>query len=107
MDSREREDLHAALDREKVVRVHVRLMLVHLVLDEGMTRKMAARILRKRGRWVSKWLARYAEGGLAALRDLPRSGRPPAVPRRRLAWIMERISRAPMTPEMARSAIAD
>jgi len=89
MDSREREDLRAVLGREKVVRVHVRLMLVHLVLDEGMTRKMAARILRTRRGWVRKWLARYAEGGLAALRDLPRSGRPPAVPRRRLAWIME------------------
>lgn len=47
------------------------------------------------------------EGGLAAPRGPPRSGRPPAVPRRRLSGIMENMPRAFMTPEKALSAFAD
>ncbi|MDD9816803.1 MAG: hypothetical protein OXU61_01485 [Gammaproteobacteria bacterium] len=47
MDRREREELYAALDRERVVRVHTRMMLVSLVPGHGMTHKMTARILRK------------------------------------------------------------
>jgi len=30
--------------------------------------------------WAGTWAAQYAGGGVAALRDLPRPGRPPLVP---------------------------
>ncbi|MDD9813641.1 MAG: helix-turn-helix domain-containing protein [Thaumarchaeota archaeon] len=49
---------------------------------------------------MRKWPRRYREGGLAALPDLPRSGRPPVAPPGMLARIMGRLARA-------RSMIAD
>lgn len=107
MDSREREDLYRALDGEKDVRARDRMRLVYIVLDLGMKRKEAARILRKRPRWVRTWLKRYREGGLAALPDRPRSGRPPSAPHSILRGVMRKISRKFVTPERARSMLAD
>jgi len=107
VDRRERDRLHGALDRETVVCVRDRMWLVYLVLEMGLPRKAAAKILRRCARWVRKWLRRYREGGLAALPDLPRSGRPPAVGRKELAKAMLDISRAFVTPDRARSMIAD
>jgi len=107
MDSREREDIYRALDGEKDVRVRDRMRLVYIVLDLGMKRKDAARILRKRPRWVRTWLKRYREGGLAALPDRPRSGRPPSAPHSILRGAVRKISRKIVTPERARSMLVD
>ncbi|MGC1929795.1 MAG: helix-turn-helix domain-containing protein, partial [Candidatus Nitrosopolaris sp.] len=37
--------------------------------------------------WAYKWLKRFAESGLAALKNLPRAGRPPEVSEERFAEI--------------------
>ena len=50
------------------------------VVDRGMDEEVAADLPGRRAGWASTWASRYREGGLAALPDLPRSGRPPAVP---------------------------
>jgi transposase InsO family protein len=51
-----------------------REQMVRLVLDEAETRMAAAAAFRVSARTVSKWLARYRAGGVAALSD--RSSRP-------------------------------
>jgi transposase InsO family protein len=51
-----------------------REQMVAAVLEEGLSRKDAAAAFRVSPRTVSKWLARYRAGGVAALRD--RSSRP-------------------------------
>jgi len=107
VDRRERDRLHGALEAETVVRVRGRMWLVCLVLEMGLPRKAAAKILRRCARWVRKWPGRYREGGLAALPDFPRSGRPPAVSRKELAKAMLDISRTFAAPDRARSMIAD
>jgi transposase InsO family protein len=48
--------------------------MVHFVVEEHHTLKAAAAAFRVSARTVSKWLARYRSGGVAALRD--RSSRP-------------------------------
>jgi len=78
MDSHEREDLRRALDGEKAVRVRDRMRLVYIVLDLGMRRKEAARILRKRPGWVRTRPRRCREGGLVALPAPPTAGAPAA-----------------------------
>jgi len=92
---------------ETVVHVRDRMWLACLVLEMGLARKAAARILRRCAGRVRKWPRRYRGGGLAALPDLPRSGRPPAVGRKELAKAMLDISRAFAAPDRARSMIAD
>ena len=49
-------------------------MVVHA--NEGDTGAMIAQRLGCTDRAVRKWIRRYNEGGLAGLKDLPRSGRP-------------------------------
>jgi len=107
MDSREREDPHRALGGERVVRVRGRMRPVYLVLDLGTRRKEAARILRKRPRRVRTWPRRCREGGLGALPDRPRSGRPTPAPLAALRGAMRKISRKFVTPERARPVLAD
>lgn len=107
MDSYEREELHEALDGEKNRCVRDRAWLACLVPGMEMPCKASAGILRKRARWVRKWLARYAKGGLAALPDLPRSGRPRVVGAWQLRKAMVKVSKSLAMPDMARSMIAD
>jgi len=59
---------HAALTPRR------REQMVHLVLEDGHTLKAAAAAFRVSSRTVSKWLARYRQGGVGALAD--RSSRP-------------------------------
>lgn len=79
MESRKREELREAL-REREANEALRKLAVRLVLDRGMEPVAVADLLDREADWVRTWVARYREGGLAALRDLPRSGRPALVP---------------------------
>jgi len=47
-----------------------------LAAAEGRKTQDIAAVLHQRLATVSKWRKRFAEGGLAALRDQPRAGRP-------------------------------
>lgn len=66
-----REAVHRASDADERDRVR---MVVHA--REGQTGVEIAQRLGYTDRAVRKWIHRYNEGGLAGLKDLPRSGRP-------------------------------
>ncbi|MCC7139144.1 MAG: helix-turn-helix domain-containing protein, partial [Planctomycetes bacterium] len=55
---------------------HVRRARVLLPLDAGVAAREVARRLGTPRSQVAKWRGRYLAGGLPALRDAPRSGRP-------------------------------
>jgi transposase len=75
-------DLVEALRVEKDARVKERLLAVKLVYD-GFTLSRAAEAVGRTKRTVFNWVERFREGGVEALRDRPRSGRPRKASRRR------------------------
>ena len=56
-------------------------------------------------RWVHKWLKRLDAGGLDGLRDLPRTGRPPKVPRKTMVRIIEQSVQPKCTPRELQKTI--
>ena len=74
-----KKSLQKACKAEKNANVRIRILFVIYVWIDGMKPSEAARRLKMSRAWGSKWTKRYREGGLAGLRDLPRSGRPPKV----------------------------
>jgi transposase len=66
-----REAVHRTSDADERDRVR---MVLHA--KEGQTGVAIAQRLGYTDRAVRKWIQRYNEGGLAGLKDLPRSGRP-------------------------------
>jgi len=66
-----REAVHRTSDADERDRVR---MVVHA--REGQTGAVIAQRLGYTDRAVRKWIQRYNQGGLAGLKDLPRSGRP-------------------------------
>ena len=73
------EDLKKAYKKEKDPRVKIRMAAVNMVCINGRNVREAADNLMQCPSWVSFWVERFREGGIDALRDLPRSGRPPKV----------------------------
>jgi len=78
-----------AYDDEEDKEVARRILAVHYVLDKEMTQEVAADMLFCSLPSVGNWVSWYEEGGVAALRDLPRSGRPPKVGRDRVERIID------------------
>ena len=66
----------------------------------------AANLMRSE-RWVHKWLKRFDTGGLDGLRDLPRTGRPPKIPREIMARIIERSVQPKCTPRELQKTIRE
>jgi len=106
MESREREELRGARRAERDPRVRDRILAVRFVLDHGMTRAKAASLLDCDEKTVRMWVSRYASGGLGALRDLPRPGRPPVVPRGGPEVAVREASASPTTPAEVLKAVA-
>lgn len=79
MGTRRGEELREAL-REKDANEALRKLAVRLVLDKGMPKEAVAGLLDRSVDWVDTWVERYREGGIPALLDLPRPGRPASVP---------------------------
>jgi len=77
-----------AYKKERNPDVKIRMVAVNMVLVLGHDPKDMARVLMQSRDWACFWVRRYREGGLAALRDLPRSGRPPKVEQKRIAKIV-------------------
>ena len=69
------------------------MLAVRMVLEKNMTYKETGDILMKCPEWVGKWVSRFREGDIDALRDLPRTGRPPRVPIKKLHKIISNISK--------------
>lgn len=73
------EDLRKAYKKERDPRVKIRMAAVNMVCMNGQDVRHVADSLMQCPGWVSFWVERFREGGIDALRDLPRSGRPPKV----------------------------
>jgi len=104
MGSHRQEELREAL-RGREANEALRKLAVRLVLDKGMAREAVADMPGRSVDWVDAWTERYREGGLAALRDLPRPGRPPKVPRLVLHTIVWGEHTAHVSPALLLDAI--
>lgn len=93
MVTQARGGLGEAYRAERDSKVAGRILAIHYVEDMGIPRELAAEMLFCSSSSIDNWVARYAEGGVDALRDLPRSGRPRKVGRAALGRIMDRVSR--------------
>jgi len=82
------EELRRACDLEEDQKVRERIRLISGIM-EGHSAIEVAKIMMVSESKVNYWRRRFREEGLEGLRDRPRSGRLPKVPR----WRMERIRR--------------
>ena len=90
--------LKKALKKEKDARVSLRIVAVNMVAVQGQRVDDVAQSLMMSDDWVRQWVDRYESGGLDALRDRPRAGRPPKVEADKLAKIVAKASRKRVRP---------
>ena len=83
------EDLREAYRKERNSRVKIRIAALNMVCMNNESIQHAADSLTQCPHRVFIWVERFKKGGIVALRDLPRPGRPPRVER----GTMERIMR--------------
>jgi len=100
-----RQELETAYRQEADPRTKERLLFVLRVEGDGQVPAHAARELRRSRPWASYWLGRYAREGVDGLRDKPREGRPPKLPKavqleirrelssRKEGWTTEQVTR--------------
>lgn len=77
---------------EKNVKVKERLFLIKQVL---LDKQIASHVARNLGRvrsWAYKWLERFAKHGIAGLQDLPRTGRPTSISKKKIVSIKLQIA---------------
>ena len=97
MKSLTREDLRRARLGERDPRVRDRIAAANMFENMGMMREEIASALPMCPRRVTKWVGRYRRGGIEALRDLPRTGRPPRATRGETHGLVDRM-REHITP---------
>jgi putative transposase len=74
--------LNTAYKKEKDSNVKERILLVKRVkIDKQEAASVAGHELNRSRWWAYKWLHRFDKDGLDGLKDQPRSGRPPDVPK--------------------------
>ena len=74
--------LNNAYKKEKDSNVKERILLVKRVkIDKQEAASVAEHELNRSRWWTYKWLHRFDKDGLDGLKDQPRSGRPPDVPK--------------------------
>ena len=99
------EKFKEAYRQEKDPKVIKRLLAVNMTLYKKESTQHVADSLMQCPNWVLKWVERFEEGGIGALRDLPRGGRPPSVRPKTMDKIMAEACRAKTTPEQVRQKI--
>jgi len=76
---------HTKLDKiykqESNADVKERIQLVRRIVEDKKRIVDVAKELHRCRAWAYKWYKRYNENGLEGLKDLPRTGRPPDVPK--------------------------
>lgn len=77
---------------EKNIKVKERLFLIKQVLLDKQIASHVAHSLGRVRSWAYKWLWRFAEYGINGLQDLPRTGRPTSIPKKKLARIQLQIA---------------
>ncbi len=98
-------DLKEAYKNEKDPQVKVRIAAVNMVFIHGDGYANTAERLMQSVGWVYKWMTRFEEGGMKALRDQPRTGRPPKVSPERITKIIKSAEDGIITPKKLRSDI--
>lgn len=98
------EDLRKACKKEKDPRVVKRMVAVNMTCNHGQSHQETADMLMQCPNWVSFWVKRFEEGGIDALRDLPRSGRRPMVSTAKIIRIIHRQGGI-VTPKKIRNDI--
>ena len=74
--------LNNAYKKEKDANIKERILLVKRVkIDKEEAASVAENELNRSRWWAYKWLHRFDKDGLDGLKDQPRSGRPPDVPK--------------------------
>ena len=87
-----KQKLIKAYKDEKNVKVKERLFLIKQVfLDKQIASHVAHSLGRVRS-WAYKWLERFAEHGIVGLQDLPRTGRPTSISKKKLVSIQIQIA---------------
>ena len=67
------------------------LLVLNVVYDKHIPAQVTRDLHRSRT-WASDWLKRYREEGIGGLRDRPRSGRPPDIPKEIVYKIKNQLS---------------
>ncbi len=89
------QELIQACKDEKDVRVKERLLLARQVLFDDQTASHVAKSLGHVRSWAYKWLDRFKEYGADGMHDRQRTGRPPKIPRKKLAIMEKQIAEGP------------
>jgi len=77
---------------EKNVKVKERLFLIKQVLLDNQIASHVAKQLGRVRSWAYKWLDRFAGYGIGGLQDLPRTGRPTSISKKKLISIQLQIA---------------
>jgi transposase len=88
--------LHSKLDKaykqESNSDVRERIFLVRRIVEDNQHIVNVAKELHKCRAWAYKWYKRYNDDGLMGLKDRPRSGRPPDVPKETMIKIRKELA---------------
>ena len=85
--------LNNAYKKEKDSNVKERILLVKRVkIDKQEAASVAEHELNRSRWWAYKWLHRFDKDGLDGLKDQPRSGRPPDVPKEIMVKIRQELA---------------
>ena len=88
--------LDYAYRHEPDANVRERILLTRRVRVDNQEAASVAELELHRSRaWAYKWLKRFDKEGLEGLKDKPRSGRPPDVPKEKLSKIRSELSENP------------
>ena len=96
-------ELKEAYNKEKDLRIGARITAVNMVCRQGKSIQDAADTLLRSPAWVSKWVKRFEEGGIDALRDLSRIGRPRKIKLEKVQRIINKMDK--ITPAMLNEQI--
>ena len=100
-----KEEFKQAYRREKDPRVVKRMAAVNMAYyNQESTQHVADSLMQCPNR-VLTWVRRFEEGGIDALRDLPRSGRPPRIDRATMDNILSEAGQSKTTPAELRQKI--
>lgn len=94
------ESLELAYKKENS-KVAVRMLAVLMILKDGKELQYTAKTLHHCTNWVRKWVSRFEEHGLDGLYDLPKSGRPRTISKKRMDCIMSKAMLTLFTPGTA------
>ena len=100
-----KEEFKRAYRKEKDLRVAKRMAAVNMAHYNQESAQHVADSPMQCPNWVLMWVRRFEEGGIDALRNLPRSGRSPKIDGATMDNILSEAGRAKTTPAELRQKI--